>query len=375
MVLRTNEGGGFDHVARLAYQLAKRGHEVAVAGPRASLGNVEVIEIPIVRSISPRADVRTVRALSGVYRRFRPDIVHAHGSKEGVTARLARLVNPRVPVVYTPHGYAFDSHFSGAGGRAMYRAAEMLAAPLATRVLCVCEAERRLAQRIGPAGRTRVVHNGIEPLSPSVVDSKLEQLRGRGPLVCSLAGAREGKGVETLIDAAPAVLEEFPSVTIVVAGDGPLRASLEDRARKAGVAERFHLHGQVSDVAGVLNAADVFTHPSWAESLPYAVLEAMSLGLPIVATDVGGVAEAVPDRDCALLVPPRDERALGDALRALLRDRDLARELGSAARRRQLEQFSLERMVDGTVAVYEEILARRSGRTRIDAEELAHDVD
>ena len=359
MVLRTNEGGGHDHVARLSGELAARGHEVAVAGPRESMDGAEVFNIAIQRPISLSADSRTVRRLARIYRDYDPDVVNAHGSKEGVTARLARLLRPRTPLVYTPHGYSFDSHFGSGLNRAAYRAAETAVAPLASRVLCVSEAERRLASRIGPKSRTRVVYNGIDALTPSDPAPALAPALGDGPLIVSLAGPREGKGVETLIDAVPAVLEEFPAARFALAGDGPLRTELEARARLAGVGERFHFLGQIADVASVLSPATIFVHPSWGESFPYAVLEAMSLGLPIVATDVGGVAEAIPDGECALLAPARQAGALSDALRALLRDPELALTLGTAARRRHGERFTLAKMVDGTLAVYEEIARRR----------------
>ena len=357
MVLRTNEGGSFAHVAALARRLTARGHVVGFAGALPGPPDAEVFDVPIERNVSPGADLRTTRRLAQVYRRFRPDLVHAHCSKEGMTARLARLTAPGIPLVYTPHGYAFDSYFSSSSDRALYRTAETLAAPLATRVLCVCEAERRLAAGVGPASRTRVVHNGIDPLSPDGVNPFVESLRP-GPVITCVTGVREGKGIETLIDATPVLALKFPDVTVALAGDGPLRPELEERVRKLGLESRFRFLGEVENVAAVLTGSDMFVLPSWGESFPYAVLEAASLGLPIVATDVGGVGEAVPHGDCALLVPRHDVGALAAGMLELLREPSRASRLGAAARARQLDLFTLDRMVDGTLGVYEEALNR-----------------
>ncbi len=357
MVLRPTEGGAFEHVSSLARALADRGHEVAICGPHGhhrELG-VELIELEIVRRPSPRDDLRSVAGLGGIVRRYRPDLVHAHGSKGGVMARLARIGAPRTPLVFTPHGFAFAGHFSSRLERGAYEAAERALAPLASRTICVCEAEARLARRVGAGRRVRVVHNGIDPPAEITADPAISSLSEHGPLVGVLSGLRPGKGLETMIEAIARLRAEGSSAELVVAGEGSERARLEQLAAGLGVAEAVHLPGHSRDPYQFLAALDMFALPSWAESFPYSVLEAMAVGLPVVATDVGGVAEAIEDGVSGLLVAPRDAAGLALRMGSLLDDRSGARRLAEAAKARRVELFSMAAMVGGTLEVYGEL--------------------
>lgn len=356
MLTQPTDGGVFEHVAALCAGLSERGHEPVVAGPfdgRPSAVDAEVLPLELGRSVRPGADTRAIAATARLVRRLKPDLVHAHSSKAGAVARAARPTSARVPLVYTPHGYAFAGYFERAAERRAYRAAERLLAPLATITLCVCDAERRLAKSVG-ARRTRVVHNGVREARPVPPRADVAALGEGGPVVGALTLLRPGKGIETLVDAVPRLLESVPDARVAVAGDGPDRAALEARARAGGVEHAVHLIGQIEAAMPLLAGSDVFVSASWAESFPLNVLEAMAAGVPIVATDVGGTSEAIEDGRSGLLVAPRDPRALADALAALLVDRDRAAALGAKARERQRERFSLDRMIEGTLQVYAE---------------------
>ena len=200
----------------------------------------------------------------------------------------------------------------------------------------MCEAERRLALGLGAGSRARLVHNGIDAPAETPVHPRVAALRERGPVIATLTLLRPGKGVETLLDALPALLAAHPDAQLVIAGAGVDRERLEERARGLGVAAAVHFLGFVPDSGAVLRGADVFVLSSWAESFPYVILDAMALGRPIVATDVGGVAEAVGDGDgdCGLLVASRDADGLARALRRLISDPAGADEMGARARSR-----------------------------------------
>ena len=359
MVVRPSKGGAFGHVRRLAGALLERGHEVAIAGPhgaqREALEGIELVELDIGRAIAPREDLAAIRDLARAYRSWRPDLVHAHGSKGGVAARFARLAAPRVPVVFTPHNYAFTNYFASRGSQRAYRVIETAMAPLASRTLCVCKAERALAAGIGAGRRARVVYNGIEPMDPAEPSPEVERLAVPGPLVCAVTEFQLPKGVPTLIEAMPAVLAAHPGAQLALAGDGPMRDEIVARIAELGLGERVHLLGQVSSVGGLLGAAEVFVSPGWSESFPYAILEAMSAGLPIVATDVGGVGEAIEDGVTGRLVPAHRTEPLAAAICDLLDDRSEAEGLGREARTRMQERFTFDAMVAGTLAVYREL--------------------
>ena len=298
-------------------------------------------------------------ALLADLRAVRPDLIHAHSSKAGAIARVGRILHPQVPVIYTPHGYAFNGFFENELERFVYRQTERALAQLTSFVIAVCGAEAKLACTVGPVRRVRVVHNGIGQAPTGPGDPRVLELTGRGPVICTLTQLRPGKGVETLIDALPPVLAHDPRVQVALVGDGPLRESLMSRARSVGVAHAVHFLGEHGDPIAVLRAADIFVLPSWAEAFPYVMLEAMSVGLPIVATRVGGIPEALTDNATGLIVAPRDPLPLARALIELLADRELRVRLGDAATR-MVTKFSLTTMVDGVTGVP----GRRSVRVR-----------
>jgi glycosyltransferase involved in cell wall biosynthesis len=367
------DGGVARHVADLFEGLTARGHEAVLCGPGLPSASLLAATLPpdaphvplaMERAVTPRADLEGLGRLVQIVRAVRPDVVHAHSSKAGALARVGRLLNPRVPVLYTPHGYAFAGFFEHELERAVYRETERGLARLTSCVLAVCEAEARLAASIGSARRIRVVHNGIGAPLDRPPDPELAALATRGPVICTLTQLRAGKGVETLIDALPAVLARHPGAQVAIAGDGPLRGPLHERARARGVEPAVHFLGERADPIAVLRGADIFLLTSWAESFPYVILESMAVGLPIVASDVGGVAEALVDRESGLLVRARDAAATAAALNALLDDGALRARLGAEARRAVNERFSRDAMVSGILAGYRDLARPRASGNR-----------
>jgi glycosyltransferase involved in cell wall biosynthesis len=203
------------------------------------------------------------------------------------------------------------------------------------------------------------VHNGIEPPPVGPVDPRVRELAARGPVICTITQLRPGKGVETLIDALPAVVARHPLLQVAIAGDGPLRESLASRAREQGVADAIHFLGEHADPIAVLRGADLFLLSSWAESFPYAILEAMAVRLPVVSSDVGGIPEAITDRESGLLVPAKDAAATARALIELLDRDELRARLGAAAARVVRLRFNRQQMVDGVARVYEHVTSGR----------------
>jgi glycosyltransferase involved in cell wall biosynthesis len=353
------DGGVGRHIRDLANGLAQRDWEVILCAPEPLSGLEQpttYVQLDLRRAISPRGDLAAAARLAGIVRELRPDVVHAHSSKAGAVARLARAGHPRVPLVYTPHGYAFAGYFSRRGERAAYRGVERLLAPLASRVLCVCEAEAALARSVGRSDRVRVVHNGIDVAPAGAGERRVVELARRGPVIGALTLLRPGKGLETLIDATPAVLARHPDAQVVIVGDGPELEHLRTRARLRAVAGAVHFVGHCERPLQALAAMDTFVHPSWAESFPYVILEAMTLGKPIVASDVGGIGEAIEHGVEGLLVAPRAAQPLGEALCAMLADRERATRMGERALRRVSTQFTLAAMIDHLARVYDELL-------------------
>jgi glycosyltransferase involved in cell wall biosynthesis len=196
-------------------------------------------------------------------------------------------------------------------------------------------------------------------------------MRSGGPVVGAVTVLRPAKGLDVLVRAAPMVLSEVPDARIVIVGNGPERTRLEALARRLGLAAdpRFALLPFVPPTADHLLGLDVFVLPSRAEAFPIGLLEAMAGGIPVVASAVGGVPEAVSPRT-GRLVPPGDPTALAAAVVAFLRNPELRTSLGTAAREAHRSRFTVERMVAETAAVYDHVRrndARRApgGATRV----------
>lgn len=231
----------------------------------------------------------------------------------------------------------------------------------------VTEAKRDEALAFGlDAAKATVIRAGVDPdrFRPSeAARPPDDELR-----VVSVGWLRWLKGYEYGLIALAELAADGADVRFDVLGGDPPdemaeaseRVRIVNAARDLGLGERVNLHGNVAPerVSAVLQSSDVLLHSSLSEGLPNVVLEAMACGLPVVATDVGGTREAVRDGVEGFLVPPRDPRAAAAALRALWRDPDLRRRMGAAGRARVEAEFTVERMTDDWVALYEDVVRR-----------------
>ena len=210
-----------------------------------------------------------------------------------------------------------------------------------------------------PADRLLYVPNGIAEAPPAVSREALGLPAGaRSSRASHTSAGRRATGVSS--PPGSAVRERLPTATLVLAGDGPLRARLETFARESGVDGSLHFLGRRDDARQIVAAADLVVLASDTEGMPNAVLEAMAAGRAVVATRVGGLPDLVADGKTGVLVPPRDARALAEAMAALLQDHTRRAAFGDAARARAREHFSMEAVTRATAAVYDALLERRS---------------
>ena len=305
--------------------------------------------------VDPRARVAGVLRLRRMIRAEQPAVFHAHLSwplacKYGVLAAwLARV--PAIVGTAQLYVHPDDS-----------RRARLALRPLGRIMAVSREVQARYARNLRvPERKLTVVPNGIA-VSPTVraPDPALraELVKGRPHyVVLTPARLHEQKGHTYLLEAAAQV----PDATFVLAGDGPLRARLEARARELGVAERCVFLGHRSDIAELLAVADLFVLPSLYEGLPVSVLEAMAARRPVVATAIGGTDEAVTHELTGLLVPPSDPGALASAIRRLRSDPALAGRLAAAGRERVEREFSSLATAGGVMRIYDELI----GHTRL----------
>lgn len=225
----------------------------------------------------------------------------------------------------------------------------------ADRVIAVSHAVARHLGRFGRA-KVRVVWNGIEhrPAPP-------RRSRNARITVAFVGRLNRWKGYEVFVTAAQRVAHSDPSARFLMAGDPPAgeewrAADLARRVADAGIADRVRILGRVDDAAHVFEAAGIVAVPStWPDPCPLVILEAMQTGCAVVASAHGGALELVEEGRTGLLVPPNDAVALAEAILGLVRDPQLRRRLGDAARRRVADSFTVERFLDGVEAVYAEL--------------------
>ncbi|MEP7334206.1 MAG: glycosyltransferase family 4 protein [Actinomycetota bacterium] len=301
------------------------------------------------RAVHPWHDLLGLVELYRLFRRERPEIVHANSSKAGILARIAAPL-AGVPIrIFTVHGWAFSASTGLAS--TLYRVADRLVSPLTSRIVCVAESERDagLRARTCSARRTVVIPNAVD-----VGAQPRASLEDEPPAILSVGRLKAPKDFVTLARVLARL--DRGSFTASIAGDGPDRERVLAELR--GV-EGIELLGDRDDVPELLAQAQVFVLATCSEGMPVSVLEAMAAGLPVVASDVGGVGEIVVDGETGLLVPPGDEAALERALRRLIASPDLRRRLGDAGRERAEREFDLPQWRERHVELYREELAAR----------------
>src|SRR5207244_4140922 len=223
--------------------------------------------------------------------------------------------------------------------------------------------------KIAGAEKFATVHSGIDlarfrsvQVDPAVKRKELG-LPPDGVIVGTVGRLVPIKGLEWLLKAAPQVLAQFPQACFVIIGDGPLLSELKELASELGISPRVVFLGTRHDIPECLTALDLFVLPSLNEGMGRALVEAMAVGCPVVATCVGGIPDVVTDGATGLLVPPRDDRALADAILTLLRDRRLLAAYGEAAQRRVDERFDIETMVRSIERLYDEVWQKKRHAT------------
>lgn len=385
VITRLNIGGPSIQATRLTGALERHGYTTTLIHGRlgAGEGDMSYLIEPgaravyldlLQRPLSPLADVRAWWRLYREMRRARPLIVHTHMAKAGLLGRIAaaaynltRGSSPRARIVHTYHGHVLEGYFSPLMTR-VFIGLERLLAGLSDAIVAISPAiERELRDqfRIGRAAQYRVVPLGFDLSSFAAVDDAMRSRARRelnlppdADVVSTVGRLTAIKQHRLFLDAVAAASRSRPEVIALVAGDGELRADLEDYARQAGVADRVRFLGWRRDLATIYAATDVFLLTSRNEGTPVALIEAMAAGVPGVSTDVGGVKDVIASESLGTRVADGDVAGLATAIVRYLADRDGRRGAGERARAAVLERYSLDRLVGDIHALYRDLLAR-----------------
>ena len=354
-------GGAQIHVRDLAFAAREHGHSPSLitSGGGPLVEGFQEAGIPVVllrhltAPIRPWQDMQALGEIRRALAEVRPDLVAAHSSKAGLLGRLAAR-SLRIPIVFTVHGWAFTPGVPGSRA-AVYRRLERMAGPLASRLITVSEFDRRLAleARIAPPDRVVTVHNGIPDVPPA-----LRAEPGRiPPRIVMVARFEPQKDHATLIRALAGLRELGWELDLI--GDGPEMPAMRSLAQELGVAERIRFLGQRMDVHRLLADAQVAVLTTNWEGLPLSILEAMRAGLPVIASDVGGIAETIRDGQTGYTVARGAVEQVRDRLGRLLGDPMQRKSFGAGGRAYYERQFTLEHCVSRTLELYESVVARK----------------
>jgi glycosyltransferase involved in cell wall biosynthesis len=368
------------HLLRsLGVGLREAGHEVTYCcSPGPGLDRLRdegfaTAGIEIARSYNALRHVRSFARLVRFMRDGGFDVVHAHTPVAGLIGRMAARV-ARVPVIiYTSHGFYFHEG-TGRFPRAAFIVLERFGASLCDLVFVVSEEDARAAvrERIAPAAKVVHLPNGANPETydrsrymAEAAAFRREHGLGGAPVAGFVGRIVVEKGVIELVRAAAIVKRSLPGAKFVMVGE-PLPSDRDDcwgevmRLRdELGLGESLVLTGYRTDVPAILAALDLFVLPSYREGMPYALLEAMATGLPVVATNIRGCREEVVEGVTGLLVPPRDVDALARAIAKILSNGGLAPRMGAAGRARVLERFDERALIAREVEIIERAAHRK----------------
>lgn len=373
-VITKLELGGAQEVAmRVVSSLDRRRFRpVLIAGPggmlteeATALEGVEVRLIPsLVREIRPVQDLRALWELVATFRRLRPKIVHTHSSKAGILGRLAAWLAGVPCILHTIHGYGVTPAQPSWLQHLVIKL-EWMVGRVTTHWIAVSQADRRqgLEWQLFSSSKVSVVRPGIDPtaFATRIEPAERDRLRaalGVGPeqlLVGTVSCLKPQKSPEDFIRVAALVCQRMPAAKCVLVGDGALRPQIEAMIQAQGLQDRVTLLGWRRDVASLLKAFDVFVLTSQWEGLPCAILEARASRIPIVATRVGGAAEAIIEGIQGTLCPVGDVRAIAGRVCQILGDERLRADLRNGTQELP-EEFTIQETVKQYQSLYTYLL-------------------
>ncbi len=377
IIARLNIGGPAIHAtllherldpARFASTLITGTEEAGEGNYLALHGRSARIEVmpDLGREIRPLRDVATLRRLAARMRELRPHVVHTHTAKAGAVGRAAALLAGVPVIVHTFHGHVLRGYFSPAK-TAVYRAIERGLARRTDRLLTVTPRVRDelLALGVGQPSQYTPVPLGFD-LAPLLgAEAKRGELRaelrlGEAPLVGIVARLVPIKAHEVFLAAAVRVRATHPDVRFLIVGDGELRSALEQRVATLGLGDAVRFLGWRADLDRLYADLDVVVLTSRNEGSPVALIEAMAAGVPVVSTDVGGVADVVRHGDTGWLAPMDDDAAIAAHVVTVLGDRAAARAMGQRGRAAVAATYDAGRLVRDIETLYGDLLRARS---------------
>lgn len=375
IITRLDKGGSAENTFLTVKGLDKKKYEVSLmSGPvqdpnqerrtQVEEYGISFIPIPVlVRNINVVFDSIALYKVWKFLNQENFDVVHTHTSKAGLLGRFAAKFAGVPHIIHTPHGHVFFGYFGPLKTKIFIRL-EKLANRISERIVALTQREKAdyISYKTCPEEKIAVIHSGIElekfqelPRAEKIKIKKEIGLPEDSFVVGTVGRLVPVKGPEYLIKASQYLLPEHPNTSFLFAGDGPLKEALYKKAKKTGGEKNILFLGWRDDIARVLAVFDVFCLSSLNEGMGRVLVEAMALGIPIVASDVGGIPDLVIHGKNGFLVPPKNPEELAKHIQILIQNKDQRIKMGQAGKKMS-QKFSHETMVKNISELYEEVL-------------------
>jgi len=362
-------GGAQKYVLDLAFGLGESfdvhiaiGHDEAEAFAKRIKNAPVHIELHILkhlrREIMPYHDILSVFEMKRLYKQLKPDIVHLNSSKAGVIGSLAKI--PSSKIVYTAHGWVFLEPL-GKIRQGLYRFFEKYTARFKDTIIVLSPEEQAIAEQVLRISKEKLeqIPLGIQKIeildSPSARNQLVQIQPALNPQKFwfgTIANSYATKGLDILIQSVAGLPESLQGqAQWIIIGDGPEKTKMQLLVQKLQLEEFVFLLPFLPEASHYLSAFDTFVLPSRKEGFPYTLLEALQVGIPIIATQVGGVPSLIQNKETGLLVPPEDIVALQDALRFSNEHKDLMEHMAQSGKK-STETYTLQKMIEKTTHVY-----------------------
>ncbi|MBU2234834.1 MAG: glycosyltransferase family 4 protein [Proteobacteria bacterium] len=318
----------------------------------------------LVRDLHPFSDMAAFFSLIRIIGREKPHIVHTHTSKAGILGRWAAYFC-RVPIiVHTPHGHVFWGYFNPWQTR-LFILLERWTGRITNAIVTLTpqEKEDHLRFHIAPEEKFTVIHSGVDLgtfLAARSQPAETKALLGISPemtVVGTVGRLTAVKDQDVLLRATSELNRQGEKIFLVLLGDGELRLDLEQLTIRLGIAGYVRFLGWRPDVARIMAVCDIFCLPSRNEGMGKVLVEAMAMGIPIIASNIGGIKDIVRPEENGLLVPVGDAAAWAEAISRLCRDPERRRRMGDAGRQ-MAPRYSSEEMVKMIDQLYGKLLNR-----------------
>jgi len=369
VVTKASWGGAQRYVFDMAKALSKDDFEVSVAfGTKGMLADkLEELHVPLYhinslqRDFSFFADIKSFFSLYRIYRKARPDIVHLNSSKGGALGALAARMAGVPKIIFTVHGWAFNES-RPQWQKTIITIIHWITVALSHKTITVSLFDYEQAKDWFLVGKKIVpIHNGIGSFAKKDKAEARSFLAHAHPTlpqhlndiwIGTTSELHTNKGLNYLLRSFAKIAPTCPESIVVIVGAGEKRDSLHLLASDLGIAPRVFFLGFIENASHYLTAFDVFTLTSRKEGLPYAILEAGSAGLPVIASNIGGIPEIIESGRDGFLTRPGDTTALAEHLTTVCHDKPKASTIGAALQKKIESEFSLEKMLEETKRIY-----------------------